>query len=51
MTVIFLEKIVSSFGDNFFSFEALSMLIIMMYLIFHAHVNCMRNFNKIIMYQ
>ena len=41
MTVIFLGKIVSSLGDKLFSFEALSMEIMMMYLIFHAHVNCM----------
>ena len=52
MIVIFLGQIVSSFGEElFFFFEALSMLIMMMYLIFHAHLNCMWNFNKIVMYK
>ena len=37
--------------QTFFSFKALSMQILMMYLIYHARVNCMLIFNKIEMYQ
>ena len=41
MIVNFWGKIVSFFGDKRFSFEALSIPIMMMYLIFRTHVNCM----------
>ena len=45
ISLIFLGKIVGSFGEKpFISFEALSMQIIMMYLIFHTRVNCGWNF-------
>ena len=38
---IFGKKYELLWKQTFFSFKALSMQIMMMYLIFHAHVNCM----------